>query len=245
MREQIKWHTKRAAVYPIVFFILSVVIVFSCSDSQESASPKPTSKAVESFTFFDIGRNTELTKSVRKSLNTKLGRDAIEYRSIIDLKINYPDFLKQQFPEIHELNQQLNDPPGERIEHNTVKLMYRYAQKENIPFDYVELLFSNYTQNPIVFRIEFKQDDSNIIETLKSKYGEPKSIDWKQENGQSIYWKKNRDYLIVSSVPDQFGEYGYEVVIYFAENLRTLIDTERAEKQKREEERAESGKKAF
>lgn len=245
MREQIKWQTKRAAVYHIALFILFIVLVFSCSDQQEKALPQSTSKSDESFTFFDIGRTTTLTKSVRKSLNTKLGRDAIEYRSIIDLKINYPNFLQQQFPEIHELNQQLNYPPGERIEHNTVKLMYRYAQKENIPFDYVELVFSNYTQNPIVFRIHFKEDDSNIIETLKSKYGEPTSLDWNQENGQSIYWEKNQDYLIVSLVPDQFGQHEHQVVIYFAENLRALIDTERAEKQKREEERAKSGEKAF
>jgi hypothetical protein len=123
--------------------------------------------------------------------------------------------------------------------------MYRYAQKKNIPFDYVELVFSDYTQNPIVFRIHFKEDDSNIIETLKSKYGEPTSIDWNLENGQSIFWEKNQDYLIVSLVPDQFGQHEHQVVIYFAENLRTLIDTERAEKQKREEERAKSGEKAF
>ncbi|MGD9262521.1 MAG: hypothetical protein PVG44_18910 [Desulfobacterales bacterium] len=245
MREQIKWQTKRAAVYHIASFILSCVIVFSCSDQQEKAPPQMTTSSDESFTFFDIGRTTTLTKSVRKSLNTKLGRDAIEYRSIIDLKINYPGFLQQYFPEIHELNQQLNYPPGERIEHNTVKLMYRYAQKKNIPFDYVELVFSDYTQNPIVFRIHFKEDDSNIIETLKSKYGEPTSIDWNLENGQSIFWEKNQDYLIVSLVPDQFGQHEHQVVIYFAENLRTLIDTERAEKQKREEERAKSGEKAF
>ena len=109
----------------------------------------------DSFTFFNLSKQSILSKSVRSDLNQKLGRDATEYRSIIDLDINYYGFLQKYFPSLYELNQNLNSPAGERIEHNTVKLMYRYARKENIPFDYVELVFSNYSQHPLLFRINF------------------------------------------------------------------------------------------
>ncbi|MGD8883127.1 MAG: hypothetical protein PVI82_14620, partial [Desulfobacterales bacterium] len=168
-----------------------------------------------------------------------------EHRSIIDLDINFYGFLKKYFPSLYALNQNLNFPPGERIEHNTVKLMYRYARKENIPFDYVELVFSNYSQHPLLFRINFQKDEADIIETLKTKYGEPLLIDWKDKSGQSMYWEKNNDLLIVSLVPDQFGNPEYQIRIFFVENIRTLLAAERAEKEKAERQRAKSGKTAF
>ena len=199
----------------------------------------------DSFTFFDLGRQSTLSKSVRNDLKQRLGRHAIEHRSIIDLDINFYGFLKKYFPSLYELNQNLNFPPGERIEHNTVKLMYRYARKENIPFDYVELVFSNYSQRPLLFRINFQKDEANIIETLKTKYGEPLLIDWKDKNGQSMYWEKNEDLLIVSLVPDQFGNPEYQIRIYFVENIKALLATERAEREKTGSQRAKSGKTAF
>ena len=123
--------------------------------------------------------------------------------------------------------------------------MYRYARKENIPFDYVELVFSNYSQHPLLFRINFQKDEANIIETLKTKYGEPLLIDWKDKNGQSMYWEKNKDLLIVSLVPDQFGNPEYQIRIYFVENIKTLLATESEEKEKAGSQRAKSGKTAF
>jgi hypothetical protein len=186
-----------------------------------------------------------LSKNTRSDLRSKLGRDAIEKRSILDLEINYPGFLKTYFPQIDQLNQKLNFPPGERVEHNTVKLMYRYAQKKNVPFDYVELVFSNYTQKPILYRIHFQKDESNIIKTLETKYGPPQTIKWEKENGTSFYWTKDNDALIASLVPDQFGTLKYQIVIYFAGNLEALITTEQKEKAQKEQERAKSGKTAF
>jgi len=186
-------------------FSLALLFFFSCGEKKEPAENQAAQVPSDSFTFFDLGGQSALSKSVRNDLKQRLGRHAIEHRSIIDLDINFYGFLKKYFPSLYELNQNLNSPPGERIEHNTVKLMYRYARKENVPFDYVELVFSNYSQHPLLFRINFQKDEANIIETLKTKYGEPRLIDWKDENGQSMYWKKNNDVLIVSLVPDQFG----------------------------------------
>ena len=232
-----------------LYVVLSTVLVpifISCSDSQQpDDSMAPAAVLPESFTFFDLGINSRLNKKVRQQLGDKLGRDAIEHRSIIDLEINYSGFLKKYFSDLNELNQRLNFPPGERVEHNTIKLMYRYAQKKNVPFEYVELVFSNYTNAPILFRIHFREDEAGIINTLESKYGQPQVIDWREENGHSMFWTKNSDYLIVSQVPDQFGNPRYQIAIYFVKNLEQLIATKKKEQQEKNLERTQSGKTAF
>ncbi len=244
MQLRMEMQNKTSAFF-IASLIFSFLVVISCGDKQEQSEKSQAVVKSESFTFFDIGINTKLTKKVGKELQKKLGRDAIERRSIIDLEINYRGFLKEHFPELNELNERLNFPPGERVEHNTVKLMYRYAQRRNVPFEYVELVFSDYTKTPILFKITFQKDEAGIVETLKTKYGQPEIIDWKKENGSSMFWKKNMDFLIASLVPDQFGQHEYQIVIYFAENLNQLADAEKIQKQKREEKRAQSGKTAF
>ena len=229
----------------IALMILLLPGLWSCSDKKEPAEKAALPADIESFTFFDIGRTTKFSDQVRDELGEKLGRDAIERRDTLDLEINYQGFLKKYFPSLNALNQQLNFPPRERVEHNTVKLMYRYAQKQNVPFDYVELVFSDYTQTPIMFKIHFKKDESNIIDTLKKKYGNPKTIDWKENNGQSMYWEKDADILIASLVPDQFGHHEYQINIYYVDNLKQLIDTEKKEKEEKERQREKTGKTAF
>ena len=228
-----------------LIFSFMLLFFYSCGEKKESAENQTAPEPSDSFTFFDLGRQSTLSKTVRNDLNQRLGRHAIEHRSIIDLDINFYGFLKKYFPSLYSLNQNLNYPPGERIEHNTVKIMYRYARKKNIPFDYVELVFSNYSQQPLLFRINFQKDESDIIETLKTKYGEPLRIDWKDKNGQSMYWEKSNDLLIVSLVPDQFGNPEYQIRIYFVENIKTLLATEKAEREKAGSQRAKSGKTAF
>ncbi len=244
-----KSQRRRGYFKTALYFILitvSIPILISCSDSQQPDDPTaPAAVLPESFTFFDLGINSRLNNKVRQELGNKLGRDAIEHRSIIDLEFNYSGFLKDYFPVLDELNQNLNFPPGERVEHNTVKLMYRYALKKNVPFDYVELVFSNYTKAPILFRINFRVDDAGIIKTLESKYGQPQAVSWKEEDGNSLYWTKNSDFLLVSQVPDQFGNPRYRIAIYFVKNLEQLIATEKKERQEQSLKRSQSGKTAF
>ncbi len=241
---QTKLQSKIIFIYAL-FSLLSFSILISCGDNRESAETVPATVNPESFTFFELGTNTKLTEHVRKDLGKKIGRDAIERRSTLDLDTNYEGFIKKHLPKINELNRKLNFPPGERVEHNTVKLMYRYAQRENAPFDYVELVFSEYTKTPLLFKINFQKDETGIVETLKTKYGPPQVIDWKEENGKSMVWRKNMDLLLVSLVPDQFGHHGYQIVIYFVQNLKQLIEIEKNELKKIEEQRAKSGKAAF
>jgi hypothetical protein len=224
---------------------LLMLLFSSCGEKRESATDQSVQAPSDSFTFFDLGTNSRLSEKVRDDLGQRLGDAAIAHRGVIDLGINYDGFLKQYFPVLYELNRELNFPPRERVEHNMVKLMYRYARKQNTPFDYVELVFSNYEQVPLLFKIDFKKDEANVVPTLKSKYGEPRMIDWKANEGRSLYWEKNNDFLIVSQVPDQFGEPEYQIRFYFVNNIRTLLENERVEKEKERDQRAKSGKKAF
>jgi len=244
MHLQTKWRNKISFIYTL-FSLLSVSILISCGDNRESAETVPQTVNPESFTFFELGTNTKLTEQIREDLGNKLGNDAIARRSILDLNTNYAGFIKKYLPKIDELNRKLNFPLGERVEHNTVKLMYRYAPKKYAFFDYVELVFSEFTKAPLLFKINFQIDETGIVETLKTKYGPPQVIDWKEENGKSMVWRKNMDVLLVSEVPDQFGHHGYQIVIYFVKNLNRLIEIEKNELKKREQQRAKSGERAF
>jgi hypothetical protein len=229
----------------IALLISSLPILVSCGDNHDSADKSSLPTDTESFTFFDLGKTNKLTKGVRRDLNDKLGRDAIERRSILDLEINYRGFLKKYLPELDVLNQELNAPPGERVEHNTVKLMYRYARKKNVPFNLVELVFSDYTKTPVLFNINFKVDESNTVQTLEEKYGPPEVVNWGEENGKSMFWKKSGDLLIASRIPDRFGNIRHQIVIYYIDNLKLLIDTEKKEKDALEQQRVKTGEKAF
>lgn len=225
--------------------LLPLLLFSSCGEKGESSADQNLQAQPNSFTFFDLGANTGLTKKAREDLTQRLGHAAVAARGIIDLQINDDGFMKQYFPVLHELDRDLNFPPGERIEHNMVKLMYRYARKKNAPFDYVELVFSNHSQLPLLFRIDFKKDEANIVQALKSKYGEPRLIEWQATAGQTQYWEKNDDFLVVSRVPDRFGNPEYHIRFFFVENIKALLEHERAEREKERSQRAKSGKKAF
>ena len=222
-----------------------ILLSVSCGDKQETEPPWPAPEHSDSFTFFDIRKNTIISGKVREGLNKILGDDAIEHRNIIDLEINYEGFLKEYFADLDKLNKKLNSPLGERVEHNTVKLMYRYMQNKNVSFDYVELVYSEYTRRPVLIKIHFKKDGLNTIETLKQKYGAPESINWGGETSKSLYWKKSNDLLILSFVPDQFGKPKCQIIIYFKNALEKLLKDEQKEKEKTRRERTKSGKTAF
>ena len=217
----------------------------SCGDKQKTEPPQPAPEHSDSFTFFDIGKNTIISGKVRERLNKILGDDSIEPRNTIDLEINYEGFLKEYFADLDELNKKLNSPLGERVEHNTVKLMYRYMQNKNVSFEYVELVYSEYTRRPVLIKIHFKKDALNTIEILKEKYGAPESINWGGETSTSLYWKKSNDLMILSFVPVHFGKPKCQIIIYFKNALERLLEDEQKEKEKTRRERTKSGKTAF
>jgi hypothetical protein len=231
-----------------VGFVLVIVLIVvwayfgKPTDVSETHSAQPSP---EGFTFFDLGLSSELTENIRDGLRNKLGSDAIERRGTLDLEINYKGFLKRYFNDLNELNSRLNFPPRERVEHNIIKLMYRYAQRKEVPFKYVELVFADGTKKPLVFKIVSKKEGAIIIDTIKGKYGQHKTIQWEEEKGRSLYWQKHKSYFIISIRPDRYGNPEYHTVIYFIPNIEDLLLSEEREARQRAEEIKKKGKTAF
>jgi hypothetical protein len=219
--------------------------VNGCGENTETSAGRGTAPPGETFTFFDLGRNSQFSPKIRASLAEWLGNDAIEDRSILDLETNYRGFLQAHLPEVDRLNRRLNYLPGERVEHDLVKLMYRYARKKNVPFDYIELVFAEPSRRPIFFRIRFKEDDAGTVDALKTKYGPPEIIDWEQENGQSLVWRKGADVLMVSRVPDRFGVPDHHIAIYFTDNLEEMLAAEQRGREQKTGDGKAAGKTAF
>lgn len=227
-----------------IFFLLAFFSI-SCGDKSDTSEKGTIESYPVTYSFFDVDVNSVLSYSLKSRLDEILGDHSTETRNTINLNINLEGFLKDYFPYFDNLNQRLNSPSRERVEHNTLKLAYRYAINKQLPFNYVEILFSQFTETPLLIRVNFKKDELNIIETLKNKYGEPRQIPWKEENGKSLCWEKGGDLLILSFVPDQFGNPTYEVVIYFAKRLEDLIKAEHLMEEKRLKKEIKSGKGVF
>jgi hypothetical protein len=221
-----------------------LLVVLACGEGGERPEPS-VPPGPESFTFFDVGRNTRFSEALRKGLSDKLGNDAVERRSIINLEGPQRGFLEAHLPEVEALNRRLNHPPGERVDHEVIKLMYRYARQRNAPFDYVELIFDGPFRAPLVFRIRFKQDEAGLLEALRTKHGPPQTIDGGAENGQSWIWRKEQDVLLVSLVPDAFGGVDHHVTIYFTQNLNRWAEFEQAAKEEKSRAKPPAGKTAF
>jgi hypothetical protein len=222
-----------------------IQVIVACGDGEERTDGVTRGLKGDSFTFFDIGRNSLYSKRIRDELAGRLGNDAIEHRSIIDLAVNSGGLVRNHLPELNALNRQLNDPPGERVDHDVIRLMYRYARKKNAPFDYVELVFDGQSRRPLVFRIRFKVDEAGMVESLRGKYGSPDIVREDAENGRALAWRKEGDALVVALIPDQFGEPVHHITFYFTGNLEGLVASEQAAKERKAEERARSGKSAF
>lgn len=217
----------------ITLSVLLMTLLAGCGgEKQEPDAGGKTAGDDESFTFFDIGATSRYSDATRRALEKKLGNDAISHRNMIKLEINDPAFLKRHFPELDDLNRQLNSRIGDRIDHDTVKLMYRYARKRGVPFDYVEIQFSDHSGRPLTIDIQFGEDRLGTVNRLKEKYGPPQRIDREPSAGETLFWRKNEDYLVVSMRPDQFGDPEHRIVIYFTENLRDLIRAEKAARQR-------------
>jgi hypothetical protein len=236
--------SRKIQVSAIVFVILCVigliVLIVAGNDTKKLATSE-----LKSFTFFDIGANTTFSKGLRRVLSDRLGADAIQYRNIIDLEMNFKGFLKRYFPQLDELNQQLNYPPGERVDHNTVKLMYRHFKNKEAPFHYVELMFAKHSNKPLFIKILLKKDSSAIIDTIEKKYGQPVTIQWNDGDGRTEYWRNNRDYLIASIAPNRQDRLEYQIMIFYVDNLEELVNREEKERRRREEQRRQAGETAF
>ncbi len=118
MRWQTKLLNKITFIYTLIYTLFSLLffsILISCGDNQESGKTIPVTAKPESFTFFELGTNTQLTEQIRQQLGDKLGNEAIERRGILNLNTIYEGFIEKNLPQINELNRKINFPPGERV----------------------------------------------------------------------------------------------------------------------------------
>ncbi|MBI9093035.1 MAG: hypothetical protein JEZ12_27795 [Desulfobacterium sp.] len=113
--------------------LILCLLASGCSD--DGLLPDSVGKTYpETFSFLDVGINTLYSKELRQRLSNVLGDDAIQKNNSIDLGINSKTFLKDYFPTFHAINATLNTPPMERVEHKSIKLMYRYAKNKGLAF---------------------------------------------------------------------------------------------------------------
>ena len=230
----------------VSFFALILIVVFvSYFGKKETQETHFSNKEPKGFTFLNIGENTKISSDVREQLKDTLGRGAVERWNTLDLNLNYKGFLKKHFPKLHKLSEKLNSPIGERVEHDTIQLTYRYARKKNAPFDYVKLVFSNLSKKPLFFFIKSKRAGSDILDTIIKKYGKAKTIHWDDKSGRSLYWEKNRSILIISISNDRYGHSEYQTAIYYAPSLEELVFTEQKKTKQLQEVIKKTGKTAF
>jgi hypothetical protein len=225
--------------------LILVIVIFSYFLKEETKETQLSSNEPKGFAFLNIDETTELSSDVREQLRDTLGPDAIETWTTLDLNLNYKGFLEKYFPELYVLNQRLNSPIGERIEHNTIQLTYRYTRKKNTPFDYVKLVFSNLTKKPLFIYIKSKRAESEILDAITKKYGKAKTFNWDDKNGRSLYWEKNRSILVLSISSDRYGHPEYKIVIYYVPGLEDLVSTEQQKIKYRQEVIKKTGKSAF
>lgn len=227
--KKLKNYIPIALIIPVLMLCL---VVSSCSD--DGLLPESAVKTYpETFSFLDVGINTLYSTKLRHRLGSILENDSIQKNNTIDLAINTETFINDYFPDFDAINLKLNTPPRERVEHKSIKLIYRYAKNKGLAFNYVEFLFSEYTLTPLLIRVHFKQDNLGIRETLEQKYGTPSKLNWdkSQPLATALYWEKNHDLMILSTIPDQLGRPTYEINIYFTDRFKDLIETESTPRQ--------------
>ena len=231
------------SVLGVVVAGFCILLVLACSgDSSDAPQTQPTTVG---FTFFDLTSQSRFSSDLRSALEKKLGSDAITRRSPLDLQIAPESVLEDHFPKVRSLNQRLNDSPRERIEHNITKLMYRYPTRKQLPFSFVELIFSNYTGKPLVFHTSAKKEGATVLQTLTDKYGEPQAAFWDNGNQKALFWRKPGELMVVYALRDRFDTPEYQVQLLFLDAIEELVLTEEQEREAREREKKKAVREAF
>lgn len=224
--------------------LVMLCAVIGCTEEKGDRFQK-SQRISESFEFFDVGVNTLFGKTLREDLKRQLGSDGIAYMDPLDLTVNYKGFLQAHFPDLYRLHRQLNPVEGVRREHNTINLVYRYAQRNNLPFKYVQLVFSNDTGKPLLFKIRATKEAEYLITRLREEYGVSDPVDWKGTGASAVFWQKNGDTLILTTRINIYGNPEYDIFIYFARNIEEVLAIEKRAVTQAEQDRQKAGKSAF
>lgn len=249
---------RRPTVYiPAAAVVIALVVIIAvwlqAPDPRTGAAPATDPSSPETgFAFFDIGRDTRLSKAVRIRLEKRLGPAVVEHWANLDLDVNYPGFLADHFPRLARLNRDLKDEIVIDTEKNPIRLIFRHTRQLETPFSRVELVFSGFTRRPLFFRIEPKKPEGEAVaETLRTKYGEPRTLAWDNRmpwdgrSGETDLWERHGDILMCSVVPDRYGDPSYMIIIYFLDNLEATLDIKLERRGTREDEGSDAVRNAF
>ena len=230
----------------LLLVIIATIIALTRSQRDiQIAAPADPSLSPSGFTFFDVDRATVLDRSLRKKLADTLGSDAIAHATPIDLTIVGPHFLRDHLPVLDTLNQRLNPAMGGRREHDTTRLTYHRAERHNMPFRYIELVFSNRNGRPLYFIINPTEDFADSIATLASKYGPPRIIPTENGDAPVRIWEQAGDILVGTSFTRRNGRLAQELRIYFVDNLNQLVASEDQALKQQESNTRKAGERAF
>jgi len=232
----------RAAI-PVLLLCLWGAFLLGCG--RESPSSPADSAGPESFTFFEVGARTALTDSVRDRLRAQLGRPGVSRRNVLDLAIRSPEFLSEHFPGLADLHRKLNGTRGARVEHDTIRLDYRYMDRDATPFDRVQMTFDNQTGKPLMMRIETRRDGEAVAAALAEAHGPPRIIDPGPGIQQWRVWTREGDVLVFSVDEAAAGIPEYRISIFYVDGLRRLVAREAARREARRAQERDAINQAF
>jgi hypothetical protein len=233
-----------AAVLLCAGLIGSVVYHRSQKTDEKPSASLPESSP-EAFTFFNIGPTTQLTNEIQSYLKDHLGDCGVETKTTIDLKLPDIENYAALFPRLSALNQALNYLPRQRVEHDTLRLTYRYAREKDVPFDVIRLVFSRKQRTPLFFNLYSKRDGAEFIGSIRRKYGVPQTIGQENSPEHALYWRKENALLIISIAKNRIGFNEYHFGIYYLDNIAALAEAEKREREQAEKEKEKTGGLAF
>ena len=228
----------------IVVIFTAIALTRSQRDIQ-IAAPADSALSSGGFTFFDLDRTTVLSRGIRKALSEMLGSDAIAHATPIDLTVVNQRFLETHLAVLDTLNKRLNPAMGGRREHDTTRLTYHRAEQHQMPFRYIELVFSNITGQPLYFTINPTDDFADSIATLASKYGPPRIVQAENMDSPVRIWEQDGDILVATTFPRRNGRLSQELRIYFVDNLEQLVESEDQALRRQDRNTRQAGERAF
>ncbi len=227
-------HKKLLVPTALILLVLAGVWLFY--PDPPDPSPDPAAKELRGFAFFGVDRQTRFSSALAEKLENRLGDGVREKWGIADLEILHKGFLARHFPDLQALHHRLNAGVERRLEESTFRLSFRHIPaRSGSLFEYAELLFSNYSQQPLMLKMEAGKAGADIPDILKQQYGRPQRFQWAAQPGRSLYWRDQGDILILSVYPDRFDQPQYQIALYFVDNLTALarqLSRERQEQQK-------------
>lgn len=230
----------------LVVLIASVIaLTRSQRDIQVEEPAVEASSSSGGFSFFNVDRTTVLNHALREDLSHRLGSDAIAHATPIDLTVVSREFLRAHLPGIEVLHRGFNPPLGERREHDTTRLTYHRAESRQMPFRYVELVFSNRDGRPLYFLIEPTAEFADSIATLSAKYGPPRVVETAAQRYPVHIWEQDGDVLVATTIERRNGRLAQQLRMFFIDNLTQFLEAEEQARRREDRQTRRAAERAF